>query len=574
MATGITGTMAGAVHAPVSRFLSRESSVSSNSVRLCNGASSCGACCGASRVKFKGLGFKRRSDEDGSRFGGLVGGCLRASSSVQASLRPGHFAEPSVTAKEMETYEKRLTEEEAVAEYLDSVGVDTTSLEDIEIPASLAIVRERVEFLLKIGLTVEDINDYPLMLGCSVKRNLVPVLSYLESLGVTQKSLPVLVRKYPQALHSSVVIDLKPHVEYLEGLGIQRADMGSVLTRYPEVLGFRIEGTISTSTAYLVMLGINPRRMGYILTELPQILGMRVSNNIKRKVDFLTSFGLTQSAIARIIETRPQVLGLGLDEQMRPAVDSLVELGVPQDAISHVVTQFPDVLSLDVKRKLEERMAWLTSEVGVSVDDMGGVVTALPQILVINTTKATARVEFLRQAGFAPEDIGSMATRCPQLLAASIEKSLKPNLEYLVEAMERKLSEVVEFPAYLLYNLEETIQPRHEETQEKGVECSLAWMLNCGDDVFQQRLTVEYADEKNQDEEPDVPYIVARRVRLTDDTDAGISLDRDDGDESRDSSVGEENQEEESDAPYIVTRRTRLIDDSEDQDDAQSRSFG
>ena len=575
MAAGITGTMATAIHSPVSHSLSRDSCASSNSATvLAKGSSSSVVCSNVSRVKFRGLGFMR-SDEDGCNSGG-VGCSLRVNSSVsiaQASLRPGHFAEPSVTAQDMEKYEQRLTEEEAVTEYLESVGVDTTNLDELELPASLEIMRERVEFLQKIGLTVEDINDYPLMLGYSVKRNLIPVLNYLESLGVTSKSLPIIVRKYPQILHSSVVVDLQPHVEYLEGLGVQRADMGSVLTRYPEVFGFKIEGTISTSTAYLVMLGVNPRRMGYVLTELPQILGMRVGNNIKRKVDFLKSFGLSQSDIAKMIETRPYVLGLDLAEQMRPVVDSLVELGVPQDAISRVITQFPDILSLDVRRKMEERMTWLTSDVGISADDVGGVIVKLPQILVINATKATAQVEFLRQAGFSAQDIGSMVTNCPQLLAASIEKSLKPSLDYLVENMERKIEEVIEFPSYLLYNLEEIIRPRHEETKEKGVECSLAWMLNCSDDVFQERLTLEYAEEKNRDEEPDVPYIVSRRVRLTDEIDFGTSLDRIDGTESK-SSVEEEKQEEDSDASYIVKRRARLMNDSEDVDDAQSRSFG
>ncbi|KAG0585706.1 hypothetical protein KC19_2G031400 [Ceratodon purpureus] len=569
MATGITGTMATAIHAPVSpHILSRDSSASSNSASVSARGSSSSEVCSVSRVKFRGLGFMRRSDEDGCGFGGL--GCsLRVSScnsSISASLRQGHFAEPSVTARDMEKYEKQLTEEEAVAKYLETVGVDTTSLDELGLPASLEIVRERVEFLQKIGLTVEDINDYPLILGYSVKRNLIPVLSYLESLGVTPKSLPILVRKYPQVLHSSVVIDLQPHVEYLEGLGIQRADMGSVLTRYPEVFGFKIEGTISTSTSYLIMLGVNPRRMGFILTELPQILGMRVGNNIKRKADFLKSFGLAQTDIAKIIETRPQVLGLDLAEQMRPAVDSLVELGVPQDAISRVIMQFPDILSLDVKRKLEDRLTWLTSEVGISADDMGIVIPKLPQILVINPTKATARVEFLKQAGFSAEEIGSMVTNCPQLLPASIEKSLKPNLDYLVEKMERKLAEVVEFPPYLLYNLEEIIRPRHEVTKEKGVECSLSWMLSCEDDVFQQRLTAEYAEQRSQDEEPDVPYIVARRVRLTDDPEDVIPLDRGDEAETKTS--------DKPDVPYIVKSRTRLIDDSDDQDDAQSRSFG
>lgn len=558
--------MATASHAlvcPFTNFLSHESSsTSSTSATVLSRDFS------ALRFKVRGLGFRGRI----GRFQHVGGSGSSLFSSrkpslfqVEATLRPGHFAEPSVTAIAMEEYEKELTEEEAVAEYLESVGID---LEDLELPPSLAVVRERVEFLQKIGLTVEDINDYPLMLGCSVKRNLIPVLTYLESLGVTPTSLPILIRKYPQILHSSVVIDLQPHVEYIEGLGIQRADIGSVLTRYPDIFGFKIEGTISTSVAYLVMLGVNPRRIGYVLTELPEILGMRVGNNIKRKVDFLQSFGIPQSAIANMIETRPYFLGLDLTDQMRPAVDSLIEAGVEKDAISHVITQFPDVLSLDVKRKLEERLTFLTSDVGIRAEDVGAVIAKLPQILVINTSKAIARVEFLRQAGFAAEDVGSMVTNCPQLLAASIEKSLKPNLNYLVEKMGRKLEEVVEFPVYLLYNLEEIVRPRHEKTIEKGVDCSLAWMLNCTDDVFQQRLTLEYAEQKSEDEEPDVPYIVTRRARLTDE--AAIPVDSDEDADSEES-AGRANQEEEPDVPFIVARRTRLVDNTED--DAQSRSF-
>lgn len=318
---------------------------------------------------------------------------------------------------------------------------------------------------------------------------------------------------------------------------------GSVLTRYPDIFGFKIEGTISTSAAYLTMLGVNPRRMGYILTEMPQILGLRVGNNIKRKVDFLCSFGLSQSAIAKIIETRPYFLRLDLADQMRPVVDSLIELGLARDAISHVITQFPDILSLDVKRKLAARLTWLTSDVGVSAEDMGALIAKMPQILVINTTKASARVEFLKQAGFP---VATMVRNCPQLLAASIDKSLKPNLEYLVSKMDRKLEEVVEFPSYLLYNVDETVRPRHEAILEKGIECSLAWMFNCTEEIFQQRLNVEYVvEEGNHDAELDVPYIVTRRTRLTDDeTEAGI----------------------------IVPRRMRLMDNAS-EDDAQTRCF-
>lgn len=473
-----------------------------------------GTCPG--RIGSKGLGFwvgRVRVRVQNGRIGGL-GYVVSRKASIPAA---GYaFAEPSVTAGEVEKYGKQLTEQEAVVEYLQSEGIDTADLEGLELPPSTEVIRERLQFLLKIGLVVQDINDYPLLLGCSVKKNLIPVLDYLESLGVTTSSLPILVRKYPQILHSSVVVDLQPIVQYLEGLGIQREDMGSVLTRYPDVFGFKIEGTMSTSTAYLVMIGVNPRKIGSIFTQMPQIMGMRVGNNLKRKVDFLQGFGIPRPAIAKMIENRPVILGLSLEDQMRPAVDSLVEIGVGMDAVGRVIMLFPDILGLDVKAKLGEKLPWLTSKIGIKQEDVGEILMKLPQVLVINVAMGSARVEYLKQAGLSHEDIASMVTKSPQLLAASIEQSLKPNLEYLVEKMKRSLEEVVEFPAFLLYSLEARISPRYEEIAAKGLECSLAWMFNCTDQVFQERLLAEYSGQSGSEAEPDVPYIVSRRSRLVD----------------------------------------------------------
>jgi hypothetical protein len=163
-----------------------------------------GTCLG--RIGSKGLRFwVGRVRVQNGRIGGL-GYVVSREASIPAA---GYaFAEPSVTTGEVEKCGKQLTEEEAVVEYLQSEGIDTADLEGLELPPSTEVIRERLQFLLKIGLVVQDNNDYPLLLGCSVKKNLIPVLDYLDSLGVTTSSLPILVRKYPQILHSSVVVDL------------------------------------------------------------------------------------------------------------------------------------------------------------------------------------------------------------------------------------------------------------------------------------------------------------------------------------------------------------------------------
>jgi mTERF domain-containing protein, mitochondrial len=47
----------------------------------------------------------------------------------------------------------------------------------------------RVEFLQRISLTIDDLNTYLLLLACSVRENIIPVLSYLEKLGIPRKIL-------------------------------------------------------------------------------------------------------------------------------------------------------------------------------------------------------------------------------------------------------------------------------------------------------------------------------------------------------------------------------------------------
>ncbi|KAL2650459.1 hypothetical protein R1flu_018587 [Riccia fluitans] len=414
---------------------------------------------------------------------------------------------------EPEEYENELVARDHVHRYLQSEGIDVTELEDVGLPPSVAVMRERVTFLRKIGLTTKDINGYPLMVGCSVKKNLVPVLSYLEKLNVEAKSLPEIIRKYPMVLSSSVVMDLEPVIDFLLGIGIQKDALGRVLTRYPDILGFKIEGTMSTSVAYLVSLGVNLREIGPMVTEYPEILGMRVGNNIKPKVDYLLNLGIPKLVMAKILEVKPFILGFDLDNKMQPCVKDLVELGVKEENVGKVIIQYADILGLDVKHRLDSKMGWLTKQAGVKREDIGQIIERLPQILAININLAQERVDFLKESGFSVEEIGSMVARCPQILAISIEEALRPNLYFFLADMKRPLSELVEYPAYFTYSLQSRIRPRYIAIEQRDIKCSLAWFLSCSDAKFNERLEVEFVDRPDENDSEDT-FIMGGRVKI------------------------------------------------------------
>eukprot|EP00850_Spirogloea_muscicola_P002960 SM000011S19138 [mRNA] locus=s11:1014081:1016081:- [translate_table: standard] len=370
-------------------------------------------------------------------------------------------------------------------------GLPVGLFEDLALPSDVAIMEERLEFLRELGVDViKAAQDFPPLLGCSISRNFIPVLDYLDSIPVSRASLPLIVQKYPRILYSSVVVDLMPVVNFLLGLGVQKPNLERVLACYPQILGSKLEGNMSTAVAYLVSVGVALRSVGGIVTECPEILGMPVGEDLLPKVGFLVGLGITKEKVAQIIERQPQILMLPLETQLRPTVQALLEAGVQADAVGAVVAKFPDFLGLAMSQVLARKAAWLVDEVGVHKNQVAQVVTRLPQILAIDEEHARTKLSFLVERGFTAAQVAGMVAACPQILGLSITASLAPRLDFLVDIMRRPLVEAAEYPAYFMFSVER-LRPRYEKVQAAGLKCSLPWMLGCSEEAFLELVAQE-----------------------------------------------------------------------------------
>ncbi|GFP93474.1 transcription termination factor 3 mitochondrial [Phtheirospermum japonicum] len=387
----------------------------------------------------------------------------------------------------------RIANRARVYEFLRNIGIVPDELDGLELPVTVDVMKERVEFLHKLGLKIEDINNYPLVLGCSVKKNMVPVLDYLGKLGVRKLTLTDFLRRYPQVLHASVVVDLAPVVKYLQGMDIKPNDIPRVLEQYPEVLGFKLEGTMSTSVAYLVGIGVARREIGGVLTRYPEILGMRVGRVIKPFVEYLGSLGIPCLAVARLIEKRPHILGFGLDEKVKPNVELLLEYNVKRTSIASVIAQYPEIIGIDLERKLESQRGFLGSVIELGFEDFGKIIERMPQIVSLSDKAIVRHVGFLKECGFSVEQVRKMVVGCPQLLALNVD-IMRLSFDYFKSAMGRPLDDLVNFPAYFTYGLESMVKPRHKMILRKGVNCSLSWLLNCSDEKFEDRMSYDLMD--------------------------------------------------------------------------------
>ncbi|KMT17348.1 hypothetical protein BVRB_2g038060 [Beta vulgaris subsp. vulgaris] len=394
---------------------------------------------------------------------------------------------PSVTWGVVQGRKERLVSKVIICDYLKTLGIITDELEEIELPSTVEVMRERVEFLQKLGLSIDDFNEYPLMLGCSVRKNMIPVLGYLEKIGLPRSKLGEFVKNYPQVLHASVVVELVPVVKFLRGLDVEKEDIGYVLQKYPELFGFKLEGTMSTSVAYLVSIGVNPRDIGPMVTQYPYLLGMRVGTMIKPLVEYLVSLGLPKKILARMFEKRPYVIGYDLEASVSSNVECLISFGISKEVIPSIIAQYPQILGLPLKAKMSTQQYFFNLKLKIDPDGFARIVERMPQIVSLSQHVIMKPVEFLLARGIPAEDVARMVVRCPQLVVVHVV-IMKNSYYFFKSEMGRPLRELVEFPEYFTYSLESRIKPRYQKLQSKGIRSSLPAFLNCSDKWFDERI--------------------------------------------------------------------------------------
>ncbi|KAI5567665.1 hypothetical protein POPTR_013G116700v4 [Populus trichocarpa] len=415
--------------------------------------------------------------------------------STQAS-KFHEYEMPSVTWGVVQGKKEKLVNRVIICDYLKGLGIIPDELESLELPSTVEVMKERVEFLQRMGLTIDDINEYPLMLGCSVRKNIIPVLGYLEKIGISRSKLGEFVKSYPQVLHASVVVELQPVIKFLRGLDVDKLDIGYVLQKYPELLGFKLEGTMSTSVAYLVSIGVSPRDIGPMVTQYPYLLGMRVGTMIKPLVDYLVSLGLPKKIVARMLEKRPYVLGYDLQETVKPNVDCLISFGIRREVLASIVAQYPPILGLPLKAKLSSQQYFFNLKLKIDPERFARVIEKMPQIVSLNQNVIMKPVQFLLERAIPSEDVATMVIKCPQLLALRVPL-MKNSYYFFKSEMGRPLKELVEFPEYFTYSLESRIKPRYEMLKSKGIRSSLNWFLNCSDKRFEERLEGDYIESES-----------------------------------------------------------------------------
>ncbi|KAI6668201.1 hypothetical protein NL676_028533 [Syzygium grande] len=71
---------------------------------------------------------------------------------------------------------ERMENHARVYEFLREIVIVSDELDELELQIKVKVTKVRIDLLHKFGLTIEDINNYLLVLGCSMKKNTIPML--------------------------------------------------------------------------------------------------------------------------------------------------------------------------------------------------------------------------------------------------------------------------------------------------------------------------------------------------------------------------------------------------------------
>lgn len=273
------------------------------------------------------------------------------------------------------------------------------------------------------------------------------------------------------------------HVSYLVELGMELEAIREVIRKFPAFAYYSLDGKIKPVVEFLIELGVPKADIPTILSKRPQLCGISLTENLIPTMGFLEELGVDKKQWAKVIYRFPPLLTYSR-QKLQATVDFLYEMGLPPKHVSKVLTRCPNIMSYNVEDKLRPTADYFQS-LGI---DVALLLHRAPQTFGLSIKGNLKPVtEFFLERGYSLDEIATMVSRYGALYTFSLPENLRLKWEFFVTMIYPK-SELVKFPQYFGYSLEERIKPRYEIMSKSGVKMLLNQMLSLSEDDFHKLL--------------------------------------------------------------------------------------
>lgn len=276
---------------------------------------------------------------------------------------------------------------------------------------------------------------------------------------------------------------LPAHITYLVELGMELDAIKDVIRKFPAFSYYTLEGKIKPVVEFLLDLGVSKSDIPTIISKRPQLCGISLSENIIPTMTFLENLGVDKTQWAKVICRFPALLTYS-HQKLRTTVDFLYETGLSAESVGKIITRCPNIISYSVEDNLRPTAAYFRS-LGV---DVAVLLQRAPQAfgLSIETNLKPATAFFLER-GYSMGEVSTMMSRYGALYTFNLAENLVPKWEFFL-TMEYPKSELVKFPQYFGYSLNDRIKPRYAIVRENGVRLLLNQVLSLSDAEFKKAL--------------------------------------------------------------------------------------
>ncbi|XP_076912595.1 transcription termination factor MTERF2, chloroplastic-like [Bidens hawaiensis] len=364
---------------------------------------------------------------------------------------------------------------------------------------NLESIRTTADWLKSIHVSGRFIGVALIRAGeCVLERSveeLDEIVWYLEKNGVKREWMGYIVSRCPELLTFSME-ELEARMKFYFDLGMNDRDFGTMVFDFPKVLGFYSFEEMNQKVAYLKEFGLGNEDVGRLLAFRPQLMGCSIEERWKPLVKYLYYLGISRDGMRRILTVKPMVFCFDLEANIVQKVQFFRDIGVQEKGIASMLVRFPSLLTYSLHKKIRPVVIFLLTKAGVSRTDIGKVIGLGPELLGCSISKKLdPNVKYFMSLGIDLKTLGEMIADFPMLLRYNIE-ILRPKYRYLRRTMVRPLDDLIEFPRFFSYSLEERIIPRHKIMMDNRVNFKLRYMLSSTDNEFRQR--VEAAVQRRQ----------------------------------------------------------------------------
>ncbi|XP_071690504.1 uncharacterized protein [Rutidosis leptorrhynchoides] len=326
------------------------------------------------------------------------------------------------------------------------------------------------------------IESFPRLLLLSVESNIVPMIAFLENIGVPKGRIRNILLLYPPILFYDIDKQLKPSMQVYKKVCGEDTEFGKMLLKYPWILSTSIQKHYEEIVAFLYAEKVEEVSIFHAVKSWPLLLGCS-SVKLKLMIDQFRELGVTEKMMHKVIATSPQLL-IQKPREFCQVVSYLKGLGLEEEAVGKMVSRCPEIFTTNIDKTLKKKVEFLY-ELGVSNNHLPRVIRKYPEFFVCDVNNSLLpRMMYLSKIGLSKREIAFMVGRFSPLLGYSIEEVLRPKYEFLVNTMQKSLKEVVEYPRYFSYSLEKKIKPRFWVIKGMNCECSLKDMLGKNDEEF------------------------------------------------------------------------------------------